>query len=224
MNSTSLSRFLSLLPDSFYRTRKLSAGEFLFRQQQEVSHIYGIQSGRVHLFRDLPDGSSIILHVAQSGQTFAEAALFTSHYHCHAKADIDSEILCINAHDLKQLLHNNSLLGMDVLQLLAGQIRDLRAHLMLRDIRSADDRLLTWLRHQARESFTPASERSSPSTDQATEATRGLLKVAIGRTWSAIAEELGLTREATYRSLASLERNGKITREKGIVWLSDGNP
>jgi len=208
---------MAFLPESSYQTRQLSAGEYLFHQGQEVNYIYGIQNGRVHLFRDLPDGSSVSLHVAQSGQTFAEAALFVSHYHCHAKVEIESEVLCINAHVLKELLSESSSLSLDILQLLAGQIRDLRAQLMLRDIRSADDRLLTWLRLRGKE--IPAQHSCRDPL-----ASRSQLEVPIVRTWSAIAEELGLTREAIYRSLAKLERKGIVIREKASVWLNDETP
>ena len=35
----------------------------------------------------------------------------------------------------------------------------------------------------------------------------------LGRSWKALAAELGLTREATYRALAWLERGGQLRRD-----------
>jgi hypothetical protein len=43
--------------------------------------------------------------------------------------------------------------------------------------------------------------------------------VALDRTWTEVAAELGLTREATYRALARLERDGRIVWEEGRVSL-----
>jgi DNA-binding IclR family transcriptional regulator len=37
----------------------------------------------------------------------------------------------------------------------------------------------------------------------------------LGRTWKALAAELGLSHEATYRALARLERAGLLRREGG---------
>ncbi len=82
---------------------------------------------------------------------------------------------------------------------LAGQVRDLRAKLELRNIRAAMNRLLTWLRLHA--SGNPPS-------------------VPMHRSWTQIADELGLTREATYRALAKLERQGRINRRSGLVELA----
>ena len=42
---------------------------------------------------------------------------------------------------------------------------------------------------------------------------------AVERSWTLIAEELGLTREAVYRALATLERERRIGRRDGVVSL-----
>jgi CRP/FNR family transcriptional regulator, dissimilatory nitrate respiration regulator len=43
--------------------------------------------------------------------------------------------------------------------------------------------------------------------------------VPLARSWTLVAEELGLTREAVYRALAKLERQALIRREPGWVCL-----
>lgn len=50
-------------------------------------------------------------------------------------------------------------------------------------------------------------------------ATAPIPGVTLRRSWTRIAEEPGLTREAVYRALARLERQGRITRESGVVFL-----
>lgn len=79
---------------------------------------------------------------------------------------------------------------------LAAQVRDLRARLELRNIRSATARTLAWLHLHA---------AGDPPN------------VPVHRPWTLIAAGLGMTREALYRALATLERQGQIVRHAGSV-------
>jgi len=181
----------------------LQTGEFLFRQGETARYIFGILSGQIHLFRDLPDGHSITLHTARENETFAEAALFSNQYHCYARVTQDSKVICIDSKAFRALLEQDNALCLDYMAVLAGQIRDLRSHLSLRDIRSAEERLLTWLKNQV--------------------AIKGGAKepnlILIDRTWTSIADELGLSREVVYRSLKKLEDSGKLKRNHNRVSL-----
>lgn len=187
----SFKHFVKHLPADARSEHTLAKDEFLFRQQQPATAIFVVVSGRIRLFRDLPDGSSVILHVARSGDTFAEASLFSEHYHCHAQADLASTVMRLNSHQLLAAISANKELGLQFSQALAAQVRDMRAMLSLRDIRSANERLLAWLRMNAK-------------GDQMT--------VFIDRPWTGVSEELGLTREAVYRALAHLQQQGRIER------------
>ncbi|MGM0631611.1 MAG: Crp/Fnr family transcriptional regulator [Pseudomonadota bacterium] len=195
---TPLQRFIDLLPEGTGKPRTLSRDEFLFRQQAPARAIYSVVSGRVRLFRDLPDGSSVILYVARSGDTCAEAALFTTQYHCHARAEVDTQVIGLDTEVLMRHISADAAMGVELSRLFAAQVRELRAMLTLRGIRSADERLLAWLRLKA------SGER---------------MAVELDRPWTGISEELGLTREAVYRSLARLQEKGLIDRrgrnEKG---------
>jgi len=188
----SLPSLIQLLPEHARRTRQLQRDEFLFRQGEPARAIFMLSSGRMRLIRDLADGSGITLHVARAGESFAEAALFASAYHCHAVAEVASCVISVDADTLTTQLQSNAALGLALSQLLAEQVRELRAMLSLRDIRSADERLLTWLRRKA---------------DQEQ------MSVLLDRPWAAIAEELGLTREAVYRSLSKLQSQGLLKRD-----------
>ncbi|MGM0632076.1 MAG: Crp/Fnr family transcriptional regulator [Pseudomonadota bacterium] len=187
----SLQPFIDVLPEPARQRRALERGKYLFRQREPAQAIYAVVSGRVQLFRDLADGSAVTLHVAREGETFAEAALFASHYHCHAQAEVDSVVICLDADTLMRRLQSDAALGVALSRLFAGQVRELRAMLSLRDIRSADERLLTWLRRKADAEH---------------------MDVVLDRPWTAISEELGLTREAVYRSLSRLQKQGLIER------------
>lgn len=183
---------LEALPEEARQTRVLERGEFLFRQSEPARAIFLVSSGRVRMFRDLADGSSVTLHVARDGETFAEAALFANEYHCHAQAELSTAVITIDTEQLLNLMSTDAALALQLSRQFAAQVRELRAMLSLRDIRSADERLLTWLRRKV---------------DQET------MALTLDRPWSAISEELGLTREAVYRSLGKLQSQGLLERE-----------
>lgn len=176
----------------------LSAGETLFRRGQHATAIYLVRAGRMRLIRPLEDGSSVTIHVAEADSVFAEAALFADHYHCDAVAETDAEVEVIAKNAILATIASDPTLSLRLARNLAAQVRDLRARLELRNIRSARERVLSWLRLQA--GRVPG-------------------ELQLDRPWTAIAAELGLTHEAVYRALAALEREGAIERRKGHVRL-----
>jgi CRP-like cAMP-binding protein len=56
--------------------RQISAGGFVFQQGDPASHLYLVRSGRIRLVRYTWEGQRCTLFCAETGQTFAEAALF----------------------------------------------------------------------------------------------------------------------------------------------------
>jgi len=190
--------WIGLIGSRDLRRRSLARGELLFRQGDRVSAIYLVDSGRVRLVRHLEDGSSVALHTARAGETMAEAALFAEAYHCDAVAETPARVAVVPRAGLLQALRRDPGASLRLARLFAAQVRDLRARLEVRNIRSAAERLLAWLRLGA--------EGNPP-------------RIAIDRPWIGIASELGLTHEAVYRAVAALERSGRIERIDGAVVL-----
>ena len=178
-------------PDAKEHLRHLEAGEALFRQGDPVVAIFHLQSGQVRLLRHTEDGSSVVMHVARPGETFAEAALFANAYHCDAIAQAPSRVTVIDKRDLLRDARGDASEVLELARVMAGQVRDLRARLEVRNIRSTDQRLLAWLRLKA---------RGNPPA------------VELDRSWTQVAEEIGLTREATNRALSAMRRTGRIHR------------
>jgi CRP-like cAMP-binding protein len=80
---------------------------------------------------------------------------------------------------------------------LARQLQELRARMELRNIRSARDRALQYLRLRAGDGRT----------------------IAIEGQLQDIAAEIGMSREALYRTLAALEAEGHLTRTETAILL-----
>jgi CRP-like cAMP-binding protein len=196
--SMSAGAWHGLVDPARVRVRRLQAGEALFRQGEPVTALHRLRAGRIRLVRCLEDGTAVVLHAARAGETFAEASAFADAYHCDAVADAPSEVECAPMAEFLSALAAGGEAGLGFTRLLAAQVRDLRARAELRSIRAAPERVLAWLRMRA--------TGNPPS-------------VALNRSWTEVAVEIGLTREATYRALARLERDGRIVREESRVRL-----
>jgi CRP/FNR family transcriptional regulator, dissimilatory nitrate respiration regulator len=163
----------------------------LFQQGQAAAAIFEVLSGRLRLVRRTLDDHLVALHTARAGDLFAEAALFADFYHCDAVAAAPSRVRAYPKPALLAALRANPTLFEAFSARLAHQLQALRTRLELRNVRSARDRVLQHLMLAA-----GADGRS----------------VKVDSRLQEIAADLGLTREAFYRTLAALEADGVIAR------------
>ncbi len=168
----------------------LNKSDRLFDQGARVQRMHLIVDGRVKLIRHLAEGDDVVLHVATAGEMIAEASFFSETYHCNAIVDKPSEILHIGRDLALKMILSDSQTSLDVMSLFAKQIRDLRGLHELRNIRSAQSRILAYLATQA-----------SPTG-----------KIELNMSLRDMAYKLGLAHETLYRSLRELETNGQLKR------------
>ena len=177
--------------------RKLDRDEALFRQGEPTTAVFLILRGRLRMVRNLASGDRITIHTGRTGELFAEGSLFSDVYHCDAVAAEPTRVrACGNAEMLAAIGDSPSTM-LALLKQVTHSLHHARAMRELRNIRSADDRVLRHL-------------HLSVSKDGAVVFDRPLLEVA---------EDLGLTHEAYYRSLAALARAGVIKRLGRKMWL-----
>lgn len=191
-------RLLAALHQSRVVRHQVKSGAAAFRQGDPADAVFLVETGRVRLVRALADGTPLVLYVAEAGESFAEASLSAAHYHCDAVAETDAVVLALPKADLLSALATDPAECLALALALAAQVRDLRARLELRNIRSATERVLAWLRLHA---------SGNPPC------------VPMRGSWTQVADELGLTREVVYRVLAMLDRQGRISRDATIVRL-----
>lgn len=178
--------------------RVLAPGELLFRQGGPAAAIYMVESGRLRLMRRTSDDHLVILHTARRGEFFAEASLFAKAYHCDAVAAARSSIRVYPKEIVLEALRTDPALAQVFMARLARQLQEVRARLELRNIRSARERVLQYLRLHA-------------DVDRR--------RIEIEGQLQDIAAEIGLTREAVYRTLAALEAEGQLTRTETTILL-----
>lgn len=188
---------LALDQDSLER-RSLARNEVLFRQGDKVTAIYFIEEGRLRLERRTFDGRLLFLGATPAGEFFVEAALFSDTFHCDAVATEPSRVRVYPKAMVLNSLRTDPASAMSFLADVAHQVIELRQRLELMKVRSAKERLMLYF-------------DSNAEPDGRTVKLRGQLQD--------IASDLGLTREALYRTLASLERAGAIERVGARILL-----
>ena len=177
--------------------RELAPGQALFRQGDEVAAIFAVERGRLRLIRHTVDDRKVVLHTAREGELLAEAALFSTQYHCDAIADLASRVRVLAKSELLAAFRKDAKFAGRFMGVLARQVMALRTRLELRSIRSARERLLQHLLLAA------GTER----------------RVRLDGTLMDMAAEIGMTHETLYRSLAELEEEGVLVRCEGEIRL-----
>jgi len=177
--------------------RAIAAGDTLFHKGDRTAGIFVLAEGAIRLARVTPDGAMVTLHQARPGETFAEASLFGTHYHCNAIADADSVVGLYPQAALVARLRDDPEALWNFSRELALRLQSLRQRYELKQIRSASERVFQFLLLRC--------------NDAGCFHATGTLKD--------VATELGLTHEAFYRALSTLERCKLISRQQGSISL-----
>jgi CRP-like cAMP-binding protein len=196
-SNSKLNKQMFSLDETKLERRLLARNEYLFRQGDKVQAIYFIEDGRLRLDRRTFDGRSLVFGTSSAGEFFVEAALFADFFHCDAVATEPSRVRIYPKATVLKALNTDPSSALPFLRLMAQQVIEARQRLELMKIRSAKDRVMLYLDLHA------GAEGS----------------VKLKSELQDIASELGLTREAFYRTLASLEYAGAIRRSGDRIVL-----
>ena len=175
----------------------LQPGEALFLQGDPADRVFLIERGRVRMVRHLASGDAVAVHTGRAGELFAEGALFASAYQCDGLAAEAAAVRACAKADVLASFTTSPSLALQMLERVTRQLHTARTLIELRDVRSAEERVLRHL--QLRADTTGIVALEGPLLD--------------------IAAELGLTHEAYYRALAALARKGLIQRDPRRVQI-----
>jgi CRP-like cAMP-binding protein len=170
--------------------KSFEKGDVLFRQGDPAELVYFVESGELQLIRYTSDGHTVCLHSAVSGESFAEASLFTDIYHCNGEAAKNSIIWSYPRKGVLKKINHDKRCMESFYSLLAGQIRHMRFLMELKSIRSASERVLQYFRAMADEKNQVTLTHSLYNT----------------------AKDLGMAHETFYRTVAKLEKSGHLSR------------
>lgn len=181
------------------RSIALEPGQTLFRQGDDPPGLPFVTDGQIDLLRHTETGRSVRIHVARSGETFAEASIFADHCHCDAVAAGPSHLRLLPKRSVLGALETQPGLGQVLSLHLAQSLMTARRLLELRAINPLTERVLARLSDLADATGTLPREMSLIS----------------------IAADLDVTPPALYRAIAALEKRGLLTRPaRGRVRLT----
>lgn len=164
------------------RDSGLAPGEMLFGAGADVTDIFMVRSGSVHLQRHTTHGAHMVLQNAGPGTVVAEASAYSSRYHCDAVAAQESVVAGLPKERFLSALADQPALAESWSALLARSVQAARLRAEIRNLPRVSDRLAAWL----------GEGNALPER---------------GR-WQDVAAELGVTREALYRELARRRTSG----------------
>ena len=174
---------LDLLSDEDQRVLELPAGARLFSQGDATRGMYFLFEGCVNLIRHTEDGHKILIHRANAGTTFAEASLFSDRYHCDARVINDSVVIECSRSRLLNLYEREAGFALAMSERFSHQVQHARRQIEILSIRNAQERVYRAV-------------------------VAGLLVGSV----NALADEIGLSPETVYRSLAKLVKSDRIDK------------
>jgi len=175
-------------------------GETLFRIGSRPRLMLFVADGEVRLVRHTAGGADVVLQRARSGFV-AEASLESPRYHCDVEAAADSRLIGFPVEPFRESLDRNAAFRDYWMRQLATEVRKLRARCERLSLRGAAPRILHYVEAEGRDG-----------------------RLELRQTRKSWAAELGLTHEALYRALASLQREGRLSArdEEGALVLALG--
>ena len=176
-------------------TVRYAKGARLFETGKRPASMFFVGTGEVTLERPGIDGEPIILQRTRHGFV-GEASLQSASYHCDAKAVANSEVTKIPVRVLLAAMATDPAFSFRWIGMLNREVRRLRLQCERLTLRTVEARLLHLLETEGAGTGYP-----------------------LGAGLKSIASEIGVTHEALYRCVASLERSRMVDRTEGRMFL-----
>lgn len=185
-----------LLPKSLHAhcfTTHHAKGERLFATGGKPAHMFFVVNGEVILERLGLHGESVVLQRTRYGFV-GEASLQSARYHCAGRVVSPSEIIQIPIGQIQAALEADSAFAIRWISMLSREVRRLRMQCERLCLHRVQDRLLHLLETEGKDG-----------------------KYPLGAGLRSLAGELGVTHEALYRCVSSMEKKGHLRRDDGML-------
>jgi len=190
--------------------RTAESGTVLFQHGDTYRGFYLLVDGTVQVYRLSPEGRMLVLHVIQSGESFAEVPLFErgneDTYPASAEALDDSTLFFIPKAPFLSFIDENPRTALNMLGQLAGRLRTAVRQLDAVSLQDVQQRLARRLVEQVP---TVPDDPESPPT------------IELDVPKSVLAAELGTVPETLSRALRALEEQDLIRSEPSEIALTD---
>lgn len=176
--------------------RSFTEGDILFRCGTRPKVMLYVIQGEIRLIRHTAGGQQVILQRSRNGFV-AEASMTSKAYHCDIAAATDGYLLMFPIPIFRQALNEDQIFRDVWIATLAGEVRRLRVQNERLHLNKAAYRVLHYIESEGKD---------------------GTLALLHSR--KAWAEELGLSHEALYRTLARMQAQGVIRMTDNSITAS----
>lgn len=173
----------------------LKKSERLFLQGQMPARMFYVASGEVVLQRMGIQGENVVLQRMRQGFV-AEASLQSTSYHCEAVQTSAGELFALPIGAVRQALLEDSAFATRWIGMLNQELKRLRTQCERLTLVSVRDRVLHLIDTQGEDG-----------------------RLQLRASLKSIAAELGVSHEALYRTLASMQAQGLLHRAEGQLRL-----
>jgi CRP/FNR family transcriptional regulator, cyclic AMP receptor protein len=186
--------------------RTYEAGQVVFREGDQGDTCFVVKSGAIKISRE-HGGRTIALAELRVGDMFGELSMFGGEVRSATAAALeDTAAIALLAGDVRRLLAGNPEIALKMLETMADRVRATNQRLANQSFQTVAGRVAGVLMQlvDARQ-----SEGASDSD------------VLVETTQADIAQLAGASRESASRFLATLERQGLVTTQRGKVIVHD---
>lgn len=170
-------------------------GTCLFKAGDKPARMFFVVSGEVILERPGLQGASVILQRTRRGFV-SEASLKSAKYHCHGQVVANSKIVQIPIREVRDAMDSDPAFAGRWIAMLNKEVKRLRLQCERLSLTKVQDRFVHLLETEGEDGRFP-----------------------IGAGIKSFAAELGVTHEALYRCIYSMEKQGKLTRTQSHLCL-----
>jgi len=168
---------LHLLDGLAHDTLETDAGQRLFSRDDPVRWLYLVQSGEIHLIRQLEAGRDLVMCRYNPGSLVAEGSMFSERYHCDAVSEGESRVSRFDSSEVQARIKSDPEAAWAWSIYLTQGLQAARTRAEILSLKTVRERLEAWF------IIHPASNESPSS-------------------WKSVANEIGVSPEALYRELA----------------------
>lgn len=179
--------------------RRLEVGDFVFWEGDPPERFYIIAEGRVKAFKHSSTGKELIIAFFGPGEMFGEVAVFENRpYPASAQAGTSTLVLSIKGEDFLTFLSRHPAVGLRIISILSGRLRE--AQDRLRDL---------------------AAERVDQRLSRMLLMLASKLGPSLPFTREEIADMSGTTTETAIRFLSRLKEGAIIRSSRGKITIID---
>lgn len=122
------------------------AGKVFFRPEDTAQVLFILKKGRVQFYKISPEGKKLIVSTIGPETVFGEMSILGQELHNTFAEAVDNCVLCVMSHyDVERLILNNPQVGLRLMQLLSGRLKESETRLEELAFKSITGRLAALL-------------------------------------------------------------------------------